>query len=363
MAQPIQTRLRLTFTDAENDATESLLPDLLSFSYSDKENMEADELDISLKDPDGDWAARFRSVSGEVVRAYIIQGSIENPGPELYCGAFYVDSMSVSGAPRVFSLKATSIPLDKPLRRKIKTRAWQKKTLGDILIQIADENDLFPYLDAMDGPVLDRQEQNRESDLGFLARLCEENGYSIKVTDRNIVVFDQASYEAKDPVKVFTIGESPILSWSFDSAQSETYKSVKLSYRDIRAKKAQKASKYDLGYDPRAKKGGKSPVIVEYTYTDPDAGEQGQEFEWKKRAENKADAERLAKAKLRELNRRSVTGSMSVVGDVSLVAGEVIEVRNAGSFDGKFIIEEASHSVDGGGYVTALTLRRVNNNY
>ena len=42
MAQPLQTRLKLLFAQHEKDVTESLMPDLLSFSYDDKESGEAD---------------------------------------------------------------------------------------------------------------------------------------------------------------------------------------------------------------------------------------------------------------------------------------------------------------------------------
>ena len=43
MAKPIpvmQTRLKLLFTKAGKDVTESLMPDLISFSYEDKESGE-----------------------------------------------------------------------------------------------------------------------------------------------------------------------------------------------------------------------------------------------------------------------------------------------------------------------------------
>ena len=106
-----------------------------------------------------------------------------------------------------------------------------------------------------------------------------------------------------------------------------------------------------------------NPAVMTYTYTDPDADDNGQEYTLKKRATSLAEAKRLARAKLRQLNLRRVTGSMTVIGDVLLVAGVVIECRGFGSFDGNFIVEQATHQISGNGYTTALTLRRVNNNY
>lgn len=386
MAQPLQTRLRLLFTGSGKDVTESLLPDLLSFSYDDKETNEADEISIMLKDPTGKWASRWKPDGGEVVKAYISAGTVEKRGRELYCGKFFVDSLRVSGAPRVFEMRAVSVPLNTPIRKKLKTKAWETSDLKSIATTIAGEAGVMLFFDSQENPSYDRQDQSKESDLKFLSRLCEEDGLSIKVTDDRIVIFDQESYESKTPVKTLTLGVSNILSWDFESTQSETYKSCTVSYRDPKKKKEGSAggrlfdkygNKNDSGssdaesgdkqlYDKfgnkvEAKK--TNPAVMTWTEEDPDADENGQEYALKKRATSLAEAKRLAKAKLRQLNLRRVTGSMTVVGDVSLVAGVVIAVKGFGSFDGNFIIEQATHSVSSSGYTTALRLRRVNNNY
>ena len=48
MTQALQTRLRLLFTRTGKNVTESLMPDLLSFSYDDKETNESDEVSLTL---------------------------------------------------------------------------------------------------------------------------------------------------------------------------------------------------------------------------------------------------------------------------------------------------------------------------
>ena len=362
MAQPIQTRLKLLFTKAKKDVTESLLPDLLGFSYEDKETNEADEISITLKDPAGKWAGTWKPEGGEVVRAYITRGTIAEGEKTLFCGTFYVDTLHVSGAPRVFELKAVSIPLNKPIRRKIKSKAWEKHTLKKIAEAIAADAGVKLLFDAQENPTYDRQDQQRESDLKFLSRLCEDAGLSLKLTDDKLVIFDQSYYESKNPVKTITLNSSAILSWDFESAQSETYKSVTVSYRDPKQKKRGTAGGYKTSGTVEAKKDD-NPAVMTYTYTDPTADENGQEYELKKRAKSIEEAKRLAKAKLRQLNLRSVTGSLTLVGDTSLVAGEVIAIKGFGSFDGNFIIETASHSIGNDGYTTGLSLRRVNNKY
>lgn len=361
--QPLQTLLQLEFDQV--NVSDDLLPDLLSFRYDDKETNEADEISISLKDPDGKWAGRWKPQGGESVQAWIIEGATDGIGPEIYCGKFFVDSLRVSGSPRVMEIRAVSVPLNTPIRKKLKSRAWEKQTLKDIAKSIAEENGVGLQYYVDEEFTLERQNQDRESDLKFLSKLCDSAGYSLKVTDDALVIFDQLSYEKKKPVKTYTLGKSPITGWDFESQQSETYKSVTVSYRDPSKKKKGSAGGYALDEHGRlVSTGGKSnPAVMQYTYEDPNADADGQEYSLKTRATSISEARRLAKAKLHELNRRSITGSLSVVGDVGLVAGEVIAIEGFGSFDGNFIIESASHSIDTNGYVTSLTLRRVNSEY
>lgn len=340
MSQPLQTRLKILFTPAGIDVTKDIMPDLSSFTYDDKETNEADEIGIDLKDEAGKWAGNWRPEGGEIVKAYICPGDIKKSTASLYCGKFYVDEFSISGNPRKCTIKAVSIPLDSPIRRKLKTKAWEKKNLKGIAEEIAKSVGLTLVFDSEINPDYDRMEQNRESDLKLLSRICEEAGCSIKITDSQLVIFDQSAYEKKTPVRTLKQGSSDILSWNFSASQSETYKSCIIKYRDPKTRQ-----------------------VNSYTFVDPLADENGQEYTMKIRAKSLDEAKRLAKAKLRKLNLRKVTGSMSVIGDIKLLSGSVINCEKFGSIDGKFIIESASHKVDGSGYITSIELRRVNSNF
>lgn len=362
MAEVRQTRLRLLFSKNETDVTEDICKDLLSWSYTDHESGQADEISLTLKDETGKWAGSWRPDGGERVRMYLSAGTPEKSGPESFLGTFYVDYQRVNGAPRIYELRAVSIPLNKPIRRQQKSKAWENRTLKEIAEEIAKEANLELFWDSEENPSYSRLDQNRESDLKFLLKLCEEAGLSVKVTDSMLVIFGQERYEGKEPVRTLTLGVSDILSYSFETAQSDTYKAVTIKWRDPAKKKTQKAAGYDFNLQKVSKKGC-NPAVLEYTYTDPEADENGQVFEMKKRCTSLEEAKRLAKAKLRQLNCRRVTGDLTVIGDPFLIAGQVIAVKGFGSFDGNFIIEEASHNGGGSGYTTSLRLRRVNTEY
>ena len=376
-----KTELRLLFSAKKTDVTRDIAPDLLGFSYNDKETNEADEITITLKDPDGKWAGSWAPDGGEIVEAAIISSAVGNlletavsvvsdligseigaTDPTLPCGRFYVDSLKTSGSPRVMEIKAVSIPLNTPIRKRLKTKAWEKTTLKDIALSIAKTAGVSLIWDCSENPTYDRQDQKQESDLKFLSRLCKDESLSIKMTDTKIVIFDQLSYEKKQPIKTFILGVSPVISWSFESQQSEKYKSVTITYRDPKKKKRGSVGSHNTKSTSTAAN-GTNPAVNSYTYTDPDADENGQEYQLKRRATSIEEAKRYAAAKLHELNMRHVTGDMTIVGDVGIVAGVVIAISGFGSFDGNFIVEQAGHSVTGSGYTTSLKLRRVNDKY
>lgn len=377
---PIETSLRLLFSKSEIDVEESLMPDLISFQFDDRENGEADEISILLKDSDGKWAGTWKPDGGESVKAYLAKGTTTDRGlnrAELYCGRFFVDQSRIMGPPRTFEIRAVSIPLNKPIRKKVKTRAWENKSLKTISQAIAKDAAIDLVFESVDDPTYDRVDQSGESDLKFLSRLAEEAGFSMKITDDQLVIFDQAYFEKQQPTQTLILGESAILSWSFDNVQSETYRSCTVNYRDPKKKSKTSAGSYTLkekldeDVEPSETLKDKlkdedkrvNPAVLSYTYVDETVDANGQEYVLKKRVKSISEAKRLAKAKLRELNFRRVRGNLTVVGDVTLVAGIVIECKGFGSFDGNFFIEEASHLVTAGGYTTTLKLRRVNNRY
>jgi hypothetical protein len=364
--QPIETALGLYFTEAEKDVCEEISTDLLSFSFSDSETNAADSLSITLKDETGKWAQRWKPDPGERVKASIkkiIDGKVVGT---LNCGKFFVDTMKVQGAPRTFEMGAVSIPLNKPIRKLIKSKAWEKTSLKKIASAISEEADIELLWDSESDPEYDRVDQKKESDLKMVSRLCDEAGLSIKVTDDKLVIFDQHSYENKKPVKTVTLGESDVLNYSFETSQSDLYKSVTVSYRSPKKKKKGRAGGYtfDLKTGRKVtKKKTSNPAVFTYTATDPEADENGQEYYLKSRCTSIDEAKRKATAMLRKLNRRGVTGDLTVVGDIDLVAGAVVAVKGFGIFDGNFIIGNAKHDYGSNGYITSIQLRRVQKGY
>lgn len=377
---PLKTLLSIQYMTAgnETDISTEVSADLLQCEYTDHVDDEADEVNITLKDEVGKWAGTWTPTRGDKVKVTFIteaRGALETKN-------MIIDRLSVSGRPRVFSFSAVSIPLNGTVRRTVKTRKYENTTLKEIAKQIASDNELEFMWDCESDPHYDKVDQERVSDLDFLKKLCEEAGFTVKVSAETLIVFDQTKYERQEPIKLLIENASHILSWSFEAQQSERYKSCTVRWRNVSKKSASgnKSSKtvddrqaildsYINGYTPnkgaKPKKGSTATKAeyIDYTYDDPDVDDSGQVYVLKRRCTSLADAERLAKAKLRQLNARQLTGSLSMIGDPLMCAGSVIKLLGFGSFDGNFIIEKATHTMSNSGYVTSIDVRRVNNNY
>jgi phage protein D len=80
--------------------------------------------------------------------------------------------------------------------------------------------------------LFERRDQVQTSDMEFLKSLCQTYGLGIKVTDTQLVCYDEETYEAKSPVGALSFGDKSIISYRFTTKTRGTYKGAKLRYHD-----------------------------------------------------------------------------------------------------------------------------------
>lgn len=280
---------------------------------------------------------------GAEITAVIIQKNWLSDGKDsvLDCGVFEVDSVDASGPPTKVTIKGTSIPHTSTIRTQDKTKAWESISLSGIAKEIAGKNGMKCMFESFFDPFYSRKEQVSESDIVFLQRLCKNAGISLKVTAKIIVLFDAAVYEQKDAVRTIKNGEAGLSKFSFStSLHDSSYGSCHVTYTDPNTEQTYEA-----------------------TFTAPDDDGSGQVLEISdEKVSSNAEALTLAEKRLREKNSQEFTASFTVAGDTTLVAGVTVMVEGWGAFDGKYIVESATHTVKGG-YKTSLSLRRVLEGY
>lgn len=277
-----------------------------------------------------------RAFKGTEIHAMVIQKNPYTNGKDkvLDCGVFEIDSVNYTGPPQKLSIKATSIPYKAKLRQTTYNRNWENTTLKNIATKTASRSNMkIMYLSSYN-PTYKHKEQKNMTDIAFLRRLCKRAGISLKVTSKTIVLFDAADFEKKSEVKKIKAGKGNIISYSFSTKTADTaYSSCHVIYTDPNTKQ-----------------------VIEYTYTPENANTDGQTLEVKQKVTSVEEAKELARKSLRAKNKGETTAEFTIIGDVDYVAGITVRVYGYGEFNGKYIVEQATHNITGG-YKVNIKLR------
>ncbi|MBQ7544927.1 MAG: hypothetical protein IJT02_08290 [Synergistaceae bacterium] len=310
-----------------------IAPYLLNFTYTDNASDKADDISLTLEDRERLWCSDWFPSKGDKIRASIVIHDWEaaNQTQSLPCGTFEVDQIECSGPPNQVTIKAVSTLVSKPMRQEKHTKAWENVKLSTIAGDMAGKNGLRLFWDSSEDPFFERRDQVETSDLEFFSGLARDYGIAVKVTDTQLVCYLEEEYEEHAPVGELSFGDKKLISWSFSSKAAGTYKAAKLQYHD--------------------------PVKDE-TFEVEEAGDAegtGRTLEINQKADNLGDAQKIAKEKLRKANKREITGSVTLMGDLRFVGSSNVTISGFGAFDGKYVIEKATHSVSGS-YTTKLDL-------
>lgn len=358
-----RTDLRIIFDGA--DITEDIAPYFLSLNYKDSEEDNSDTLQISLQDRDSIWlqswlekAINATAASKLKISATITPENWGSGGGSLPTGGFELDSVEAAGPPATINVSGVSLGYSSPIRQTKKSKAWENYKLSAIAGEIAGNGGLSLVHESDSDPFYERVDQTKESDMSFLSGLCHDAGISLKCSDGQLILFDQATYEAKPPVLTIrrnngrilpaapgaygAYGKDPncteYISYRLSTGAAETqYGSCRVSYTDAATGQLIEGTATAEGED------SKSGQCLEITAKVKDAGE----------------AQALAAKHLRLHNKFNRTVTFTLPGNTGLVAGVTVKLEDFGGWSGKYIIKQAEHAVSDSGYVTTITLRKV----
>lgn len=340
-----RTDIRVFFEGA--DISVDVSKYLKSMTYTDNEADKADDLQLSLDDRENIWLYYWlnpeqNDIKGGQIDVTVVQKNWNSTGGDrvLDCGIFEIDSLDASGPPAAVSIKATSIPYKSALRAQKKTKGWENIKLSGIAGEIAANAGMRLMYESSFNPFYKRREQIQQPDIVFLKALCEAAGISLKVTAKNVVLFDALDYESKPEIRSIERGADDVLTYKFATNYHDTaYASCHVSYTDP-----------------------ETGQTIEYTYKPRNGPGNNQVLEVNEKVKDREEARQLAMKRLRSKNKREYTADFTLVGDLDLVAGVTLEVKKYGMFDGKYIVEQAVHKLTEG-YTVAVKLRRVLEEY
>lgn len=371
---------RLDISIAGKNVSTSLEPYMIDFKVTDKTNEEIDDLSITMDDREGLFAGDWQPERGDSITCAIICENWEKPGDKIRVefGKFEIDEVETKAPPSVVEIKAVSA-INSAIRRQLVNKAWEKITFEKMVSEIAAKHKLDYLFDAEDFEI-DRLDQNDQSDLSLLAKVCDDNGLKVKIVDDTLIIFSEEDYEAKDVA--FQLSKHELSEYSFKCQSHDVYKECKVQYYDPKTKKAKKST---VGYQynsdlnkqkkapyvanadlnkPRASSGAKKakkPHYGSYTFLDQaNAKGGGKTLVIRQKVHSEKEAEKLAKARLREKNKGEWTANLSTMGNKHYVAGVVFELLDCGRHGGCYLVDTATHSLSrSSGYTVDIEAHRV----
>lgn len=259
------------------------------------------------------------------------------------CGTFQLDDIKASGPPSTVVIKGTSLEYN-GIRSTEKDKSWENYTLQGIGKEIAKKHGMGFMWDCDHDKKYSRVEQSKQTDIAFLKKLCQDCGYSLKITKNKIVIYDQAKYENQEEVAKFTFGDGAYIKWSFATGEGQTkYDKCIVQYTDPKTGKVIKGEAVSEDYDEDEKKDDEEPEIL---------------YIRNQKVSSVDEAKALAEKELKLANKFERTAQLTVRGNPNYCAGMTIRLYKFGYWSGKYLVKTVKHEVQSSGYVTVLTLRK-----
>jgi phage protein D len=248
------------------------------------------------------------------------------------------------------------------MNREAKTRSWQNKTRSEVAREIAKEHGYEDELVHIDDTreTLDVISQAAETDARFLRRLAAREEYEFYV-DASGFHFHERRQDAP-PTHVFTWygdpGRGDVLSINIESDLVRRAGKVTVRGRDPLRRATVEAS-------TTSESAERATLAEVVEVVDPRTGSTSLETRNATASVRPSSitttsrAERESQARFRRAERGTIELTMQVVGDPTLNAKSIVEVRGiSGLLSGKYYVTEVRHVISASGYLCDLKLSR-----
>jgi len=324
---------------------------IIGFTFEDAER-QADKVSIQLDNYDLALFEREELVGGATLEvSWGYPGNMAPPRRVVVKKLKGFQTLTVEG-------QATSVLMN----REAKTRSWSNKSRSDVVKEIAAEYGYEgAFLDVEDsGEVLDTINQSAETDARFLRRLAAREEFEFFVDDAGL--HWRSRDQASAPTHVLTWfsdpGRGDILSLNVESDLARRTGRVEVRGRDPMTRTTITSAATSATV-PRATLSDVLEVVDPQTGESSLQGRNATTSVHPTSAPTPTAAERESAARYRRAERETVKLTMQVVGDPTLRAKEVVEVRGISALlSGKYYVTEAKHVISSSGYVVDLKLTR-----
>ena len=352
------------------DITDTLKKDLISLEITDNEEAAADDLQIKIADRDGVWLQKWLN---ETVRMgskakglsfAVWIGNTDHTGKVVQqkAGTFLLDTVDHDGPPGAVKIKCASLDCQGGIRKDENDKCWENVKLKTIASEIAKKGKLKLLYCVTKNPKYERKQQDSETDIAFLIRLCEDAGLSVKISDGKLIIFDRKSFESGKSVKTIKFGDGSYTKWSLGTGDGNTtYDICTVTYTNPQTGKSYKG----VYKSPEWQEEEDRVAEANKDKGENDERETPNHTELKiknKKVTSNSKAKELAEIELNLKNLFERTATFTVPGNPSLMAGLPVTLKNWGYWSGKYMITVCTHSISTSGYTTKIKLRYIGKN-
>ena len=301
--------------------TDAIEGSVKALTYTDVASGESDSLSLSLQDRERKWMGSWAPQKGDHISASATFQDWDGDGDSwgIYCGSFEVDDISMDGPPPACTIGAVSIPRSTAFNEEERTKNWEEITVKEIAEEIASRAGISLFYEAEEISVTSI-EQDKQTDCKFLYSVCEKYGLAMKVFAEKIVIFDEAAYEAAQPVTELKY-EDFAAGYRYKSKLEGTYTGAKIAYSDPGT--------------------GEDHIVI--------VGGGARIKEINEVADSAADAQKKAIAALNNANKNDTTFSGTVKARRELIASSCIGLSGFGVPDGTYYLDKVVTKISGSG--------------
>jgi phage protein D len=305
------------------DITDRIRDRLISLRITDQAGQQSDSLEVTIDDRDKRMEVPRYGAWLRVWLGYSAGG--QKPA---YMGAYAVDDVDLSMGPRSMVIRATAAQTAPELVKESRTQSWDHLTLGQIVQEIGKRNGLQVVVKGDLASVqIQHEDQTNETDQGFLTRLAERYGATIKPADGKLVVVPRGQGGVAGSA---TIRIEEVSSCRATLKGRGAYGGVKARWID-RATNQEKVV-------TAGESSGALPV-----------------FEEKQLHKTEAEAEKAAAARLQSFRSGEVRVNLQMQGRPDVNAeGSITLVGFRPEVDGTWQAKTITHELAGGGYTTSV---------
>lgn len=300
----------------DEDVTDSLKENLISISFKDEANENADELTIKV-------AGGFKRPAYKDTLKF----SLGDEGKLVFCGTFSVQS-STREKNEILTVIATGVDFSNSLKEK-RDISYEQISIKALCSQIASRNQL-KVKSNFDNELIQSLAQSGESDLHFLNRIAEDYNAIFNIKNDTLIFTKKIIEDKKnEELPSYTVSSDNCSNITIKQSDRTFYMSCKSVWHDTKDNKTKSILV-----------GQGEPCLVN-----------------KGSFKNEAEAKLKTEAKLQKANQGVMSGSLSKDGEV-MFAGGTLNVTDTLDDDGEYQIKSVHHTVNGTGWMMNLSFER-----